>query len=282
MNTTINSSHVLRLVEWALQEDIDTGDITSESTIKADQQSTARFVAKSDGVLCGMPIVDLVCRCVDDAILLEVLVEEGQQVDAGTTVATLSGPTRSILAAERTALNFLQRMSGIATTSWRYTQAIEGTGATVLDTRKTLPAFRILDKYAVKTGGASNHRFGLFDMVLIKDNHIDAAGSITTAVKACVENLDVDVQIEVETRNLEEVREALSCPGVTRIMFDNFTPELMRTAVELVGGKVETEASGNITLATIREYAETGVQFISSGALTHSVKAMDISLRFDS
>jgi nicotinate-nucleotide pyrophosphorylase (carboxylating) len=278
----LNDFSVLRLVQIALAEDIDHGDITSESLIGEAEVGQATFIAKSDGVIAGTPVAALVFTEVDRSLGVEWHVEEGSSVTSGTHVGTVSGSSRAILTAERTALNFLQRMSGVATLTRRFVDRIAGTGATILDTRKTIPGWRLLDKYAVLCGGGSNHRMGLHDMVMIKDNHIDAHGSIAGAVAAVRRYLadrGASVPIEVETRNLTEVSEAVSCEGVTRVMFDNFTTELLREAVVLVDGRIETEASGNVTLDTVREIAETGVRFISSGMLTHSAPALDISMK---
>jgi nicotinate-nucleotide pyrophosphorylase (carboxylating) len=223
---------------------------------------------------------------VDRNITCDWGIEEGAPVPAGQVLAHIHGPVRGILSAERTALNFLQRMSGIATMTRRYVDIVAGTGTIILDTRKTIPGWRALDKYAVAAGGGMNHRMGLYDMVMIKDNHIAAHGSIAGAVGLVREKLaewgQRDVRIEVETKNLNEVSEAVSCEGVSRIMFDNFPVAMLRDAVILVGDKCETEASGGITLETIRAVAETGVNYISVGALTHSPKALDISLDLQS
>ncbi len=273
---------ILRLVQIALAEDIGTGDLTSESLVDSNAQVHATFLVKRAGVICGTTMAGLVMGEVDRSITVEWEVREGDYVDAGSTVGHLHGSAQSILTAERTALNFMQRMSGVATLTRSYVEQIAGTRATVLDTRKTLPGWRILDKYCVKCGGGSNHRMGLYDMVMIKDNHIIAHGSIAAAVSAVRRYFDVrgitGVPVEVETQSLSDVSEVLATEGVDRVMFDNFTPDEMRSAVLLVDGKIETEASGGITLETIREYAETGVDFISVGALTHSAVALDISL----
>jgi nicotinate-nucleotide pyrophosphorylase (carboxylating) len=273
---------VLRLVQIALAEDIGVGDITTEALVMEDALAQATFIAKSPGVVAGLEIASLAMTEVDPALGCEWSVEEGARVEKGSIIGEVRGPAASILTAERTALNFLQRMSGVATLTRRYVDAIEGTGATMLDTRKTIPGWRILDKYAVAVGGGSNHRMGLWDMVMIKDNHIAAHGSITGAVEAVRRYLAgrgaAAIPIEVETTNLEQVREALSVEGVTRIMFDNASLEMMREGVAIVAGRCETEASGNVSLETVRAIAETGVQFISCGALTHSVPALDISL----
>lgn len=279
---TLNDSSILRLVQIALSEDIGMGDITSEALIDEADLGHAVFTVKSSGVVAGTVVAALAFDEVDRSLGCDWLVKEGEWVEAGTVIGHVRGPARSILTAERTALNFLQRISGIATITRRFVNAVAGTGAQILDTRKTVPGWRMLDKYAVQAGGGMNHRMGLFDMVMIKDNHIDAHGSICGAVGAVRRYLrDREMEgipIEVETRNLAEVSEALSCEGVTRVMFDNFPIELMREAVILVGNRMETEASGNVKLETVREIAETGVKFISSGALTHSVTALDISL----
>lgn len=280
MLSTLHDASIARLVEIALHEDIHTGDITSEATIAGNTYGTAQFRAKQDGVVCGLPIAALVFSSLDNTITWTEHVAEGKEVEAGTVIAEVEGSMRVLLSGERTALNFMQRMSGVATLTRRYVRAVEGTRATVLDTRKTIPGWRLLDKYAVRTGGGANHRFGLYDMVMIKDNHIDAAGSITAAVQRTRSFLQGEpVRIEVETRSMEEIREALACEGVHRIMFDNFTPEHMREAVALVQHRVETEASGGIALENIRAYAETGVDYISVGALTHSAVALDISMK---
>ncbi|HYF03297.1 MAG TPA: carboxylating nicotinate-nucleotide diphosphorylase [Patescibacteria group bacterium] len=278
----IHDSSVIRLVQIALREDIGMGDITAESIFSRRDMARATFLVKQDGIICGCDIAKMVFKNVDDEIEIMFSVSDGDFVKKGETIARMHGRAASLLTAERTALNFMQRMSGVATMAHTYSEAVRGTGAKILDTRKTIPAWRILDKYAVKTGGACNHRFGLFDMAMIKDNHALAAGSLTKAVQKCRAEIGKrNIKIEVETQDLETVKEALACEGVHRIMFDNFTPELMKEAVELVNGKVETEASGGITLENVRAYAETGVDFISIGALTHSVKALDISMDFE-
>ena len=277
---------VLRLVQLALTEDIGTGDLTSESLVDSSRLAHGVLLVKQPGVLCGTILAGMVFGEVDRDVVLEWTVEEGAWVEKGTVVAHLRGPARSILTAERTALNFMQRMSGVATLTRAYVEKVVGTNARILDTRKTIPAWRLLDKYSVKVGGGENHRMGLFDMVMIKDNHIAAHGSIGAAVAAVNRYFDAHgidgVPIEVETQSIEQVVEALAAPGVTRVMFDNFSPESMEGAVALVGGERETEASGGITLDSVRRFAETGVDFISVGALTHSAPALDISLDFES
>ena len=277
----VHDSRVTRLIEIALMEDASMGDLTSEAIIPEDQLSHATFLCKADGVVAGLDIAGLVFRVVDSSITLEPAVQDGAQVGRGTVLGSLHGATRGILLAERTALNLLQRMSGIATLTRKFVDAVAGTGAKITDTRKTVPGLRALDKRAVVAGGGVNHRFGLDDMVLIKDNHIAAAGGITPAVDRCrayLQERHITAAIEVETATLGQVREALACPGIARIMLDNFRPNDMKEAVRLIGHAVEVEASGGVTLETVRAIADTGVDFISVGALTHSVTALDISL----
>jgi nicotinate-nucleotide pyrophosphorylase (carboxylating) len=238
-------------------------------------------LCKEDGVIAGLEVVALVFALCDHGLTLAPIVRDGEHVQKGKQIATVDGSAKSILKGERTALNFMQRMSGIATMTRRFVDAVAGTHARIIDTRKTAPGLRVLDKWAVRLGGGVNHRFGLDDMVLIKDNHIVAAGSITKAVEACRKYLkaeDLNIKIEVETKNLAEVHEALRCHGVHRIMLDNFGLDEMRKALDVIAQQVEVEASGGVTLQTVRAIAETGVDFISVGALTHSVKGLDISL----
>jgi nicotinate-nucleotide pyrophosphorylase (carboxylating) len=277
----LHDSRVTRLIEIALMEDASLGDLTSEAVVPEDQLSHAVLLCKGNGVIAGLDVAGLVFRLVDSSVSLDPAVPEGSRVTLDTPLATLHGSTRGILLAERTALNILQRMSGIATLTRAFVDAVAGTGARITDTRKTVPGLRALDKRAVVAGGGVNHRFGLDDMVLVKDNHIAAAGGITAAVTRCrtyLRERGIDVPIEVETTSLEQVREALACPGIARIMLDNFRIDEMLAAVRLVDRAVETEASGGVTLETVRAIAETGVDFISVGALTHSVTALDISL----
>jgi nicotinate-nucleotide pyrophosphorylase (carboxylating) len=234
-------------------------------------------------VVAGLEIVALVFEYCDHSVTFIPAVAEGAAVDAGGVLGSVQGNTRAILRGERTALNFLQRMSGIATETRRYVDAVQGYRARITDTRKTAPGLRVLDKWAVRQGGGVNHRFGLDDMVLIKDNHCDAAGGIRNALHRCREYLlknEIGLRIEVETRSIAEVKEALEAGGIDRIMLDNFPLDLMGQAVALIGGRVEVEASGGITLKNVREVAATGVDLISVGALTHSVRALDISLEF--
>jgi nicotinate-nucleotide pyrophosphorylase (carboxylating) len=236
---------------------------------------------KTDGIVCGLPVMRLVFREFSSDVDLELKVEEGSHQGEGTILATIEGPAHALLAGERTALNFMQRLSGVATLTRRYADRLKGTNTRLLDTRKTIPGWRLLDKYATSVGGALNHRMGLYDMVMIKDNHITAMGGIREAVEHCVGELlgRSSLRIEVEARNMDDVREVLDCTGIHRIMFDNFTPEQVAQGVALVAGKLETEASGGITYGNIREYAEAGVDFVSVGAITHSATALDISMK---
>jgi nicotinate-nucleotide pyrophosphorylase (carboxylating) len=272
---------VSQLIELAIAEDIGDGDHSSLGAISSNEKGKARLLVKDAGVLCGIHLAKHIFHRLDSALVFKPYIEEGSQVKVGDIAFSVSGSIHSILQAERLVLNFMQRMSGIATLTKRLVDLIDVTNARLLDTRKTTPGMRIFEKYAVFVGGGVNHRMGLFDMVMLKDNHNDYAGGITAGVnqtKAYLKKQNKSLKIEVETRNLEEVQEALSV-GVDRIMFDNFTPDEMKKAVSLVGGQCETEASGGITENTIRSYAETGVDFISVGALTHSVKSLDLSLK---
>lgn len=269
------------LIDAALAEDVGEGDFSSLWTVPAGRRAKAVIVAKAEGVLAGVEVAYEVFRRVDPSVEITVYASEGGVVRPHDPVMEILGPARSLLTAERTALNFLQRLSGIATLTRRYVDAVDGTRSRVIDTRKTTPGMRRLEKAAVRAGGGANHRVGLFDMVMIKDNHIAAAGGITAAVEAVRAANDRGLRVEVETTTLDEVREALAA-GVDRIMFDNMTPAMMREAVALVvavgDGRPEMEASGGITLETIRDFAATGVDFISVGALTHSARALDLSL----
>jgi nicotinate-nucleotide pyrophosphorylase (carboxylating) len=281
----LTDSRIARLVELALIEDIGMGDLTSDAILDDEELGRAGIVCKEKGIIAGLEVAALVFQYADQSLSLTPGVADGQPVEIGQVVASIDGSAKGILRGERTALNFLQRMSGIATMTRAYVDAVAGTSARITDTRKTAPGLRVLDKWAVRLGGGVNHRFGLDDMVLIKDNHIVAAGSIRSAVERCrryIESHNIRTGIEVETRNLAEVHEVLECNGVQRIMLDNFPPGQMRHAVELINHRIEVEASGGVTLGTVRAIAETGVDFISVGALTHSVRALDISLEFTS
>ena len=275
------TSSAFDLIDAALAEDVGPGDFTTLWTVPAERRAEARIVAKSPGVIAGAEVAAEVFRRVDPSLEVTMDAAEGAAVMPGDVAMTVRGPARSILTAERTALNFMQRLSGVATVTRRYVRAVQGTGARVIDTRKTTPGMRALEKAAVVAGGGDNHRFGLHDMVMIKDNHIAAAGGITAAVQAVRRQNDRGLKVEVETTTLDEVREALAA-GADRIMFDNMSWPLMHEAVELVHAadpRPETEASGGITLETIHAYAETGVDFISIGALTHSAPSLDLSLQ---
>ncbi|MDA8423453.1 MAG: carboxylating nicotinate-nucleotide diphosphorylase [Nitrospiraceae bacterium] len=267
-----------KLIEHALSEDIGPGDITSETTIRPGSVSIAVMLAKQDLVLAGLEVARAVFHTLDPTIQWTSALKDGDRVKAGAEIAKLSGNTRALLAAERVALNLLQHLSGIATLTAKYVEQVKGLKAEVLDTRKTLPGLRQLEKYAVKIGGGRNHRFGLYDGVLIKDNHIKASGSITKAVENARKAAHHLLKIEVETSSLDEVREARLARAEI-IMLDNMPLDMMREAVALIAGKALVEASGNVTLETIRAIAETGVDFISSGSLTHSAPAADISMK---
>ena len=264
----------------AIKEDINYIDVTTDYLISDDSVSTAKFVAKDSGVLCGIDIALRVFTLLSDKTEFEIKRRDGDKVKKGDIIATITGKTKVLLKGERTALNLLQHLSGIATMTNRLVNLAEGTNATIADTRKTLPGLRSLQKYAVTVGGGKNHRYNLSDCAMLKDTHLDAYGSITNAVSALREKLGHTVMIEVETRNLEEVREALNA-GADIIMLDNMDCETMREAVKIVSGKAKLEASGNVTEETIVSIAKTGVDIISVGAITHSVKAFDISMRID-
>ena len=271
------------LLDLAFAEDVGDGDHTTLSTIPADARGKSRLLIKEEGILSGVEVARRVLAKVDPELKMEVFITDGARVKPGDVTFTVEGSVRSLLIAERTMLNIMQRMSGVATMTDRYQSRLEGLHTRVLDTRKTTPGMRMLEKEAVKTGGGTNHRIGLFDMILIKDNHIDFAGGIENAINAareyCRKNGKEDLKIEVEVRSLDDIRRVLALGGVDRIMFDNFTPELTREAVKLVDGRCETESSGGITLETLRDYGEAGVDFISVGALTHSVKGLDMSFK---
>jgi nicotinate-nucleotide pyrophosphorylase (carboxylating) len=270
--------HLAHCIKRALEEDIGRGDVTTDSIVPAGASLRGRIIAKQDGVVAGLAIVNEVFRLLNPEIKFEPRVEDGSEVKRGVVLAELSGDARALLTGERTALNFLGRMSGIATLTRQFVDAVAGTEAIILDTRKTAPGLRTLDKLAVRLGGGQNHRTGLFDMVLIKDNHIDFAGSITAAVER-VRAGGTGLPIEVETRSLENVREALAL-GVERILLDNMSPETMRDAVTAANGRAKLEASGNVTLENVFEVAQTGVDYISVGALTHSPRVFDVSLEW--
>ena len=266
------------IIKTALQEDINYLDTTTDLMIPATARSTARFMAKAEGVVCGLEVALRVFELLDPTFSYEIRLPEGSRVAYGDIIAELEGSTRCLLKGERTALNLLQHMSGVASATDRYVRLVEGTRAAITDTRKTLPGLRALQKYAVTVGGGKNHRFNLSDGAMLKDNHIDAAGGIPQAVAAIREKLGHMVKLEVETRNLDEVRQALEA-GADGIMLDNMDCPTMKAAVDLVAGRALLEASGGITDETLRAVAETGVDIVSIGALTHSVKALDISMK---
>jgi nicotinate-nucleotide pyrophosphorylase (carboxylating) len=281
----LNDSRVGRIIEQALFEDIGLGDATSEAVVPDDMLGEGVFLAKAHGVVAGLNVAAIVFRYVDEGLTVIPAVSDGDSVHPGARIGVVNGPARSMLKGERVALNFLQRMSGIASMTRQFVDAVHGTSARITDTRKTAPGLRALDKLAVTIGGGVNHRFGLDDMVLIKDNHVVAAGGIRPALERCLaylKNEELEIPVEVETRSVDEVREAMICldEGIIfhRIMLDNFPLQTMREAVQHIAGRIEVEASGNITLQNVRSVAETGVNLISVGALTHSVQALDISL----
>ena len=279
---TVLPTGTIELVDLALREDIGDGDHSALATIPEDARGAARLLVKGDGVLAGVELAREIVQRFDPDLHLRIFLEDGARVRAGDVAFTLMGPARSILTIERLVLNFMQRLSGVATMTDRYVQAVADTGCKVLDTRKTTPGMRALEKWAVRIGGGHNHRSGLFDMIMIKDNHADLCGGISQAIAsahAYMHRTSRTLPIEVETRNMKEVEQVLVTGGVQRIMLDNFTTEQLKTAVDRIGGRYETEASGGITLNTIRSYAETGVDMISVGALTHSVTSLDLSLK---
>lgn len=267
---------LIACIRRALAEDVGGGDVTTNSIVPAGATMAGRIIAKQTGVVAGLDVARAACLLVDGRVSFSAEAAEGARCAPRQVLATLSGPARALLTAERTALNFLGRMSGIATLTRQFVDAVAGTRAVILDTRKTAPGLRLLDKLAVRRGGGQNHRIGLFDMILIKDNHIDFAGSLAEAVQRA-RAANTGLEIEVEARTLDDVRAALAL-GVSRILLDNMTPAMMRQAVELNAGRAQLEASGNVSLETVRTIAETGVDFISIGALTHSAKNMDVSL----
>ena len=271
-----------RLIDLAFAEDIGDGDHTTLCCIPADAMGESKLLIKEEGVFAGVDIAKEVFRRFDPTMEVEVFIQDGTHVKPGDIVMSVKGKIQSLLQTERLMLNILQRMSGIATMTAKYVKRLEGTKTRVLDTRKTTPGMRMLEKQAVKIGGGTNHRIGLFDMILLKDNHIDFAGGIENAISRCHEYLKAkgkDLKIEIEVRDFAELQRVLDFGGVDRIMLDNFTPAETKKAVDLIAGRFETESSGGITFDTIRDYAEQGVDFISVGALTHSVKGLDMSFK---
>ena len=271
-----------RLIDLSFAEDIGDGDHTTLCCIPEDAMGKSHLLIKEDGILAGVEIAKEVFARFDPTMVVEVLINDGAKVHRGDIAMVVTGKVRSLLQTERLMLNIMQRMSGIATMTHRYVERIEGTGAHVLDTRKTTPGMRMLEKMAVKIGGGVNHRIGLFDMILLKDNHIDFAGGISNAINRChayLKERNLDLKIEIEVRNFDELNQVLECGGVNRIMLDNFTVADTKKAVDLINHRYEVESSGNITLDTIRSYAEQGVDYVAVGALTHSVKGLDMSFK---
>lgn len=282
ISTLFSSQEILDFIQRSLQEDIGDGDHSSLASIPPGTRAQAQMLIKEPGILAGVELSKTIFLFSDPSLEVDILISDGTPVSVGDVALTVKGSAHSILRTERLVLNLIQRLSGVASKTAELNTLIAGTGCKLLDTRKTTPGLRRLEKWAVTMGGGYNHRIGLYDMIMLKDNHNDCAGGITQAVtntKKYLQEKNLTLKIEVETRNLEEVKEALSVGGVDRIMLDNFEVATMREAVKLINGTVETEASGGITEKTIREYAETGVNFISVGALTHSVRSMDISLK---
>ncbi len=287
MNENFNDMYTVdeledRLIDLAFAEDIGDGDHTTLCCIPEDAMGKSHLLIKEDGILAGIDVAKRVFAKFDPTLKVEVLIEDGAKVKVGDIAMVVSGKVRSLLQTERLMLNIMQRMSGIATMTHKYVERLKGTRTHVLDTRKTTPGMRILEKQAVKIGGGMNHRIGLFDMILLKDNHVDFAGGIKNAIERCHKYLkekSLDLKIEIEVRNFIEIQQVIDCGGVDRIMFDNFSVDDTRTAVEMIAGRFETESSGGITFDTIRQYAECGVDYISVGALTHSVKGLDMSFK---
>ncbi len=271
-----------RLIDLAFAEDIGDGDHTTLCCIPQDAMGKSKLLIKEEGILAGVEIAKEVFRRFDPEMKVEVLMQDGTRVKPGDVAMIVTGRVQSLLQTERLMLNILQRMSGIATMTHKYVERLAGTKTRVLDTRKTTPGMRMLEKAAVKIGGGVNHRIGLFDMILLKDNHVDFAGGIANAINRChayLKEKGKDLKIEIEVRNLDELQQVLDMGGVDRIMLDNFSVADTRKAVEMIGGRFETESSGGITFDTLRDYAECGVDFISVGALTHSVKGLDMSFK---
>ena len=277
-----NTDELTGFILRALNEDVGAGDFSSLASVDEGAGGRARLLAKEDGILAGMEAAKEVFRAVDQQLKVTPLASDGQVISPGMVLMTVEGEERSILKAERLMLNIVQRMSGIATATARYVKEVEGTGAKIIDTRKTTPGMRFLEKEAVRIGGGANHRMGLFDMIMLKDNHIDYAGGIRAAIEKThnyLRKTGLKLKIEVESRSIEDVREILATGGIDRIMLDNFSVPLTAEAVKLINGQTETESSGGITLTNVRGYAECGVDFISIGALTHHIKSLDLSLK---
>jgi nicotinate-nucleotide pyrophosphorylase (carboxylating) len=266
----------------SIREDIGTGDYSSLACIPESAMGKAKLLVKEDGIIAGVALAKMIFEYVDPKMQIEIFIEDGSEVKKGDVVFHISGSSQSILKSERVVLNTMQRMSAIATKTYSFTQLLQGTHTKILDTRKTTPGFRVAEKWAVKIGGGENHRFALYDMIMLKDNHIDFAGGITLAIaktQAYLKENNLDLKIIVEARDLSEIKEILKSDGIHRILIDNFNYEDTKTAVALIGNKCQTESSGNINEDTMRNYAECGVDYISSGALTHSIYNMDLSLK---
>ena len=271
-----------KLIDLAFAEDIGDGDHTTLSCIPATAMGKSKLLIKEAGVLAGIEVAKEIFNRFDPTMKVEVFINDGTEVKPGDVAMVVEGKVQSLLQTERLMLNVMQRMSGIATMTRKYAKVLEGTNTRVLDTRKTTPGMRILEKMAVKIGGGVNHRIGLYDMILLKDNHVDFAGGIDKAIlraQSYLKEKGKDLKIEIEVRNFDELAQVMAVGGIQRIMLDNFTPENTRKAVDIIAGKYETESSGGITFATLRDYAECGVDYISVGALTHSVKSMDMSFK---
>lgn len=274
--------YVERLVDLAIAEDIGDGDHSSLSSIPTTERGRMKLLVKQDGILAGVEVAEMVFRKLDPTISIEIMLRDGVRIKVGDVAFYVEGRLTTLLQSERIILNIMQRMSGVATQTAVYVRELDGLNTKVLDTRKTTPGMRVLDKMAVKIGGGENHRMGLFDMIILKDNHIDFAGGITAALtgaKKYLEEKGKNIKIEVEVRSLADIEEVFAAGGADRIMLDNFSPELTRQAVELIAGRIETESSGGITLKNLRQYGQCGVDFISVGALTHQIKSLDLSLK---
>jgi nicotinate-nucleotide pyrophosphorylase (carboxylating) len=280
--TEIDQKTIHQIITNALAEDIGDGDHSSLACIPANAIGTARLIVKDSGVLAGVTLAKMICETVDKTLVFEQLIADGTNVSPGEIAFTLNGSARSILAAERTLLNFMQRMSGIATLTAELVGLLKGTKTQLLDTRKTTPGIRFMEKWAVRIGGGVNHRFALYDMIMLKDNHVDFSGGIAQAILRTQDYLattNKSLKVEIEVRNLDELDQVLAIGQVDRIMLDNFSPALLKEAIDKINGRFETEASGGIVKETLRTYAETGVDYISVGALTHSYKSLDLSLK---
>jgi nicotinate-nucleotide pyrophosphorylase (carboxylating) len=284
MYNLIPEEYLVQHITLALEEDVRDGDHSSMACISKNATDKAKLVVKQDGIICGIEIARKVYSLVDDKIIFTPFLKDGDKIKKGDIVFKVEGPAIGILTAERTALNYMQRLSGIATATNKYVDIIKGTKTKLLDTRKTTPSMRLFEKYAVKVGGGYNHRIGLYDMIMLKDNHIDFAGGIKEAItktKEYLKRIGKDLKIEIEVRSMEELEQVMEIGGVDRIMLDNFTPELLTKAVDRIGKSYETESSGGITKETILSYARSGVDYISVGSLTHQIKSLDLSLVAD-